>query len=231
MFQWPPSDHAALVTHVYLLGGDVLATIAVGIGILWEAEAITVSHKRAGRLVLWGVVLETVCSIALFSFDEGISHTQQSTIDAQQEKIITLDARLIEVAPRGDSLRGKNRDDLVAVLRPFGAQKVETHFCRQPFPVFDDEAIETAMIVASAMREATWQSPYPTAVQGCGGAGMMVFVSSQASARTQEAANVLQSALTRAFRNVGRANNVESLGQPPPKDPEAIVVLVLSHPL
>ena len=96
MFQWPPSDHAALVAHVYLLGGDLLATIAVGVGILWEAEAITVSHKLAGRLVLWGVVLETVCSIALFAFDEGISGAQQSTIEAQKSEIITLDTKLVQ---------------------------------------------------------------------------------------------------------------------------------------
>jgi hypothetical protein len=96
MFQWPPSDHAALVAHVYLLGGDVFATIAVGLGILWESEAITVSHKTAGRLVFWGVVLETVCSIALFTFDEGVSSAQQSTIEAQKSEIITLGTKLVQ---------------------------------------------------------------------------------------------------------------------------------------
>ena len=82
---------------MYLLAGDVLATWAVGLGILWEAKSITVSHKMAGILVFWGVVLETVCSVALFTFDEGISQGQQSTIEGQKAQIIVLEQKL---APR-----------------------------------------------------------------------------------------------------------------------------------
>ena len=50
MFPIFASDHATLLAHWYLIGGDVLATIAVGAGILWEAEAITVSHEMARKL-------------------------------------------------------------------------------------------------------------------------------------------------------------------------------------
>jgi hypothetical protein len=50
----------------------------------------------ARRLVLWGVVTETLCSIALFVFDEGASRAQQSIIETQQAKIILLEIRDID---------------------------------------------------------------------------------------------------------------------------------------
>ena len=92
MFPSVVSDHATFVVHVYLLAGDVLATWAVGAGIIWQSDALTVRHKMALKLVFWGVVIETLCSLALFTFDEGISHAQQSTIEVQQSKIARLEA-------------------------------------------------------------------------------------------------------------------------------------------
>lgn len=118
MFQIAVSDHAALVVHAYLLGGDVLATWAVGIGILWESEALNVRHEMANKLVLWGVVLETVCSIALFTFDEGVSRAQQSTIEAQQSKIIVLET---QIAPR--DLNPQQQKDVADAIRPFKGTK------------------------------------------------------------------------------------------------------------
>jgi hypothetical protein len=90
------TDHTAFLVHVYLLAGDVLATIAVGVGIVWEHGSAEV-RVVANRLVIWGVVAETLCSLALFSFDEKISGAQESTIGAQQSKIIALETR---IAPR-----------------------------------------------------------------------------------------------------------------------------------
>lgn len=83
------TDHTAFMVHVYLLAGDVLATIAVGAGIVWEHGTPDV-RAVANRLVIWGVVAETLCSVALFSFDETVS-------SAQQSKIIALET---EIAPR-----------------------------------------------------------------------------------------------------------------------------------
>ncbi len=80
------TDQVAFVVHAYLLGGDVLATIVIGAGIVWEHGSPDV-RKVADRLVIWGVVAETLCSVALFTFDEGISAAQQS-------KIITLESHL-----------------------------------------------------------------------------------------------------------------------------------------
>jgi hypothetical protein len=90
------TDHVALVVHIYLLGGATLSTIMVGAGILWENGPLEV-HKIAHRLVFWGIFAETLCSIALFVFDEGIS-------SAQQSKIIALKCESLElekiIAPR-----------------------------------------------------------------------------------------------------------------------------------
>jgi hypothetical protein len=107
------SANTTFVAHVYLLAGDVLATWAVGAGILWEGEAITVSHDVAKRLVLWGVILETLCSIALFAFDEGISHGQQVVIEEQKDKIIALETKL---APR--TLTSQQQQEIAEYLTP-----------------------------------------------------------------------------------------------------------------
>jgi hypothetical protein len=85
IFQENISDHVALVVHAYLLSGDLLATWAVAAGIIWES--IFSLRSVAHRLIVWGVVAEMLCSLALFSFDEGISAAQQSTIERQQVEI------------------------------------------------------------------------------------------------------------------------------------------------
>jgi len=104
----------AFFIHVYLLDGDVLATIAVGFGIVWEsAEYPTSMHLIARQLVLWSVITETVCSVALFTFDEGIS-------GAQQSKIIALEERL---APRFISVPARNR--IVDEMKQFSGQEFD----------------------------------------------------------------------------------------------------------
>jgi hypothetical protein len=69
-------DWAAYVIRIYLLGGDVLGTIAVGYGIVWESGPLEV-HKIAHKLVVGGIIVETACSVLLFAFDDGISLVQQ----------------------------------------------------------------------------------------------------------------------------------------------------------
>jgi hypothetical protein len=74
--------------HVSLLSLSVLASIAVGAGIIFERPKYSpVIHRVAFWLVVGGVVIEAVCTIFLFVFDEGIS-------EAQQSKIIALETRL-----------------------------------------------------------------------------------------------------------------------------------------
>jgi hypothetical protein len=77
-----------LLTHGALLGGDILATIIVGAGIIFESHRYTPSVNRiATWLVVLGVSLETLFSILLFTYDESISNSQQ-------QKIIALETEL-----------------------------------------------------------------------------------------------------------------------------------------
>ena len=77
--------------HVTLLSLAVLASIAVGGGIIFERPKYPPSvHRVAFWLVVGGIAVEAVCTIFLFVFDEGISNAQQSTILAQNKEIIDL---------------------------------------------------------------------------------------------------------------------------------------------
>jgi hypothetical protein len=76
--------------HGVLIGSCVLGGILVGIGIIKEAEKWSI----AVFLVLVGVILEAIFTIALFVYDESISHEQQSIIRAQNDKIIFLERHL-----------------------------------------------------------------------------------------------------------------------------------------
>jgi hypothetical protein len=78
--------------HVSLLSVSVLASFAVGAGIIFEAPKYSPSiHRVATNLVIAGVVVEALCTICLFAFDEGISNAQQSKIIALETKIASRD--------------------------------------------------------------------------------------------------------------------------------------------
>jgi hypothetical protein len=82
-------------THAVLLGGGVLAEIAVAAGIVLESEWPTNWRKWLGiALVIGGVVVSAAFTISLFVFDEGISRGQKSTISSQQDKIAALEERI-----------------------------------------------------------------------------------------------------------------------------------------
>jgi hypothetical protein len=83
------SDELATFVRSSLLSGDVLATIAVGCGIVWESGPLEVHHV-AHRLVIWGIVAETICTVGLFVFDNGLNDVQVAIIRAQNEEIIAL---------------------------------------------------------------------------------------------------------------------------------------------
>lgn len=81
------SDHALLI-HGYLLLVAVFSTWIVAKGILFEHGPLDV-RDIADKLVVWGVIAEAVCTIALFVVDESISRFQQASIDAQQIQLLT----------------------------------------------------------------------------------------------------------------------------------------------
>ncbi len=77
--------------HMWLIGGDVLATTAVGFGIIWESSEYPADcHAVARRAVIWGIIAETLCSICLFAFDESISHGQNHEIERLRGQVVRL---------------------------------------------------------------------------------------------------------------------------------------------
>jgi hypothetical protein len=98
--------------HFWLLSVSVLASFSVGAGIIFESPKYSTSINQAATcLVICGVIIEAVCTIALFVFDEGISSSQQS-------KIIALETRL---APRFISVDGRNR--IAEKMKQFSGQE------------------------------------------------------------------------------------------------------------
>jgi len=104
--------------HAILIGASIVASFAVWLGIVLEAEKF---WSLPTMLVTFGVAIEAICTILLFGFDEGISSYQKSTIEVQNREIIALDKRL---APR--ELSAKQQAALVLVLQQSQASHI---FC------------------------------------------------------------------------------------------------------
>ncbi len=99
--------------HVCLLSFSVAASVAVGAGIIFERPKYSESiHRVAFWLVVVGIVVEAVCTIFLFVFDEGIS-------SAQQSKIIALET---QIAPRW--LNPDQQKSLKALLAKYPGRTV-----------------------------------------------------------------------------------------------------------
>lgn len=94
--------------HASLLSLSIAASIAVGAGIIFERPKYSASvHRVAFSLIVGGIVIEAICTIFLFVFDEGIS-------GAQQSKIIALERRLAQ-----RSLDDATQDKLVRALEKY----------------------------------------------------------------------------------------------------------------
>jgi hypothetical protein len=79
--------------HAVLLSLSVLAGIAVGAGIIFEAPKYSsATHRVAILLVIFGVAIESVCTICLFVFDERISQVQSDRIES-----LTKQLRIAEI--------------------------------------------------------------------------------------------------------------------------------------
>lgn len=172
IFQEYVSDHVALVVHAYLLSGDVLATWAVAAGIIWEN--VFDLRRIAHRLVIWGVVAETLCSLTLFAFDEGINSTQQSTI-------VELTTRL---APR--RLTEMQQDAISEKLKRFPPLKFAIDVFPAPEPTTLTENIGTTLEKAGW----TWV-PFPVA-SGLLGGGLVYSLEGKPTAATNFSITGLQ---------------------------------------
>ncbi len=77
--------------HVVLLTLSIVASFAVGIGIIFERPKYSPAvHRVAFWLIVGGITIEAVCTIFLFVFDEGISGSLQKSNNfllAQQQEL------------------------------------------------------------------------------------------------------------------------------------------------
>ncbi len=140
------TDRIALLVHGYLLTLSVLATVCCIRGILWEVSGPLNVHDFARKLVIWGVSFEAIFTIALLMFDEGISGTQQSRIEAQQATIISLQNRLAARTLTSSQLRAVT--DAVA---QYGGIKFELGtYMHVP------ECVALTAQIGSALKNAKW---------------------------------------------------------------------------
>jgi hypothetical protein len=153
--------------HVILLSVSVLASFAVGAGIIFEGPKYSESVHRIGLwLVIGGVVVEAVCTISLFVFDEGISNAQQS-------KIIVLETRL---APR--SLSNDEIAEIASRLKQFGGQEFT-------IGSYGGEALSLAVRLRVVLQKSdwTWFEPQYQIVPLAGTTGVQVWAYSDGPSR------------------------------------------------
>jgi hypothetical protein len=129
--------------HVVLLSVAVLASIAVGGGIIFERPKYPPSvHRVAFWLVVGGIAIEAVCTIFLFVFDEGISGAQQSRIEAQQLKIISLEK---QIAPR--ELTEDQQKKIAEKIKPFAGTPFDLSMAQELEPMRLLDKIEDTLIL------------------------------------------------------------------------------------
>jgi hypothetical protein len=137
--------------HVWLLSVSILAAFAVGAGIIFESSEYTAAtHRVAKWLVLGGIAVESLCTVWLFVFDEGISREQQ-------EKIIALELKLISRA----TLLSEHAPALVERLKPFPGTKFEIGLdlgsSEQNALAFD---LETVLAARSGWTHVDWNAGF-----------------------------------------------------------------------
>ncbi len=117
--------------HFALIGVSLLGSAAVTWGLVRDAENF---WSLTNLLIIGGVVLEAICTILLFGFDEGISNSQQS-------KIIALETRL---APR--ELSPDQQLFVATFIRPFAGTSFDMsmHVDIEPMRLLGE--IEAAMV-------------------------------------------------------------------------------------
>jgi hypothetical protein len=166
--------------HVILLSVSVVASFAVGAGIIFEAPKYSeFVHRVAIGLIIAGVVIEAACTIFLFVFDEGIS-------SAQQSKIIALETKL---APR--TLSDSEVAEIAATLHRFSAPEFT-------IGSYGGEAAALAARLRTLLEKAgwAWYERIFQMVPLAGTTGIQVWARSQSS---RDAARPLVDALNGKF--------------------------------
>ncbi|HWG68719.1 MAG TPA: hypothetical protein VN692_04800 [Steroidobacteraceae bacterium] len=213
--------------HAILLFISIGGAAVCAVGIVFEAEKRKSHplHRIAEKLVIWGVVIEALCTISLFVFDERISNAQESKIveleqltaraiktageaderasglNLQAQK---LREQLVAQGPREALLRGAIRKTLVDSLKPFAGQKIDVRFSAArswgasgnwEIVAIGDDVLGLSQTFIGIVKGANWKSPDKPLVSEFRGNGLRVEVLQKASQRTMKAASALAEAL------------------------------------
>jgi hypothetical protein len=178
--------------HFALLALSVLAGIAVGAGIILESPEYPASiHRKAKWLVIGGVAIESICTISLFAFDEGIS-------GAQQAKILALERRL---APR--TLSEEQQASIVNAIKRFAPQQfsglvgaVDPEAWRLWTRL--DGTLRTANWIRSPVSDGSSRGDPPAVLTVTPDQGVRIFVPINDLAELKEASLALEAALRAA---------------------------------
>jgi hypothetical protein len=130
--------------HVMLLTMAIVASFAVGVGIVLEDP----KWSLANVLVIGGVALEAVCTLLLFGFDEGISSAQQSKIERQNAEIIGLRKNSID--------RSIDASAFAERLAGVPPARIEIRYVS---PCTDCESL--SFWLSEALKKANWQRDAP----------------------------------------------------------------------
>jgi hypothetical protein len=207
----------------------------VVLGVLLEGtEYVPPIHKRWPSLKKIGFAILVLSLVADWRFQSAINEEQTRLLLAADNRIASLQTKLIQVAPRAELLYGESRKKLVGRLKEsrFASQKVETRFCDASFnrSYIDTETMAFAMLLPSIMQEAGWTADLANRREGCNGTGIWVQVAPNASAQTREAATALADALKALPVGANRTADLTS-AEGLPTDSETVVVTVEAHPI
>jgi hypothetical protein len=210
--------------HFSLLSISVLASFAVGAGIIFERPTYPASvHRIAFWLVIGGIAIEALCTIFLFVFDEGISAAQQSKISDLDTQLVARTKELLTVRKltADRSLTPEEQKSLIKALTPFAGQPAKIVM----FPVnFETDWI--AFQIYGVLANAHWTISSPERLLRPVD-GMLVqgsFIEASDDDASQRAAD----ALFEALKTTGVPSGKIGKGHPqPPFDPTKPLVWML----
>jgi len=200
---------------------SIAAGLAVGAGIVLESPKYSARvHALATRLVIVGVVVESLCMVLLFTIDEAIS-------GAQQSKIIALEAKL---TPR--ALSAEQEANITKATHLFSGQKYVL------FVALGDKPSALLCEINKSLEDAGWKSIPPTAAvvditvgTACGDVGVTILSGVHIRVATNFDPEVGKAADALGIALLG--DGIAATGERDPKnvpDPATIAVMVGAKP-
>jgi hypothetical protein len=216
--------------HFWLLFVSVLASFAVGAGIIGERPKYSPRvHTFAFCLVMGGIAVEALCTILLFVFDEGISQSQQSIIIGLDNALLneqritsrermTLNWLLRAVAPRNVAndrvalIEALKKEDTGSINVAYVDKKEPHMLALQMVEIFRSAGIMGRLIILPSDAEVS-------------GAFMNSPTSKEGFSKGFLADTTMSGVTNRSFTRIGSGGTLSlSVGESLPKDENTLVI-------